>query len=258
MQSEQLPVPRDLRADFSGILHLRVLSARQATRTDGHRHSLDPRGVAVRHPAVLLLLALATSAAAPAGAALCRKRNGTVVSRSACRKKETTLDLTTLSAGAKGPDGAAGTTPPRLRVVDATGQRLPGVVNPSGHYIVAVGAKTVRIAIERSGFPASGALHFETVDCTGPPLVAVSPDAFFDRIPVRGTTAFYAGEPITSHAMKSQQVPTPPSSCTGAGRAYDVATGLCCVTGATTGPAGSPTPLDLGTWVPPFRVEIDE
>jgi hypothetical protein len=206
-------------------------------------------------PVVLVLVA---SLAAPAGAALCRKRNGTVVSRDTCRKKETTLDLAVLGAGAKGADGAPGTTPPRLRVVDATGQRLPGLVNPSGHYIQAVGAKTVRITIETGGFPPSRGFHFETVDCTGSPLVAENTDEFFVTIPVRGTTAFYAGDPIVEHATKSQQYPTTMAACSGTGFAYDAATGLCCITTDSTTLAGPATPLDLGQWVPPFRVEIVE
>jgi hypothetical protein len=205
----------------------------------------------------VLLLVLIALVGEPAHAVLCRTRTKAVFSRTECRKKETAIDPASIGGAIKGEPGAAGTAPARLRAVDANGQRLPGIVNANGFYVHVVGTRLFRIDLGLEGFPTNRGLFFDAAQCAGQPLVRTSTE-FFDTLAVRGTTAFMAGDPIVSRTIVSQEFPTSPSTCTGLGGTYTLATGLCCFPDPMTADAGPATPIDLSAFVPPFHLEAEE
>jgi hypothetical protein len=207
---------------------------------------------------LLFLLAFVATAAPGVDAALCKTRKGAVFVHDACKRKEVALDPAAIgAAGPKGDPGPPGSTQPRLRAVDANGQRLPGFVTARGRLVYPVGSRTVAFTIRVSDFIGE-AFVFEAMNCAGPRLVSVygdlsSPAAFI------GTTAYYGGDPVQDHPVQSTLVPTAAQNCMGPGQTYDPVNGLCCSNNAafstTAGPA---TPIDLGGFAPPFRLELEE
>jgi len=156
-----------------------------------------PRRQIRRALCTALVAALAAALVTPVEAGLCVKRNGKVVFRQKkCKRTEAAFDLTAIvTPGEKGDAGPAGIAQPRLRAVDANGQRLPGVLNLYGQLLYQHDGVTFAIELFSDGFGRSRprSLYFGTEDCAGPPLMhrfdeeKLYPDAF-----VRGTTAYSA------------------------------------------------------------------
>jgi hypothetical protein len=203
----------------------------------------------------LALMAIVVLAPAGAGAVLCASRKGAVAERPACRKKERVLDLGAVgAAGPPGEPGAPGAGHARLRALDASGAFI-GYVNAFGIVTVEREGRVVQVEANAGGFVASRELYFTAPACTGVALV-VSFDLLFESPSVRGTNAYYAGEPIVEQPFASFEAPTepPPGGCsTGT---YDVATGLCCYTQGGVAYAGPAMAIALGTFTTPFRVEV--
>ena len=193
-----------------------------------------------------------------ADAELCRTRRGALVARDTCKRKEAALDLA--AVGAAGPKGDRGPrssgSHPRLRALDAAGTPLPGYLTGAGDVVMPHGSRALRIGVGADGFESVDFLLFEAMDCAGERLVA-DPGTLVLSVPVVGTTAYSAGDPLQVRAFQSRSFPEAAQSCTAGGGTYDVATGFCCrnVPGALR--AGPATPIDLGAFTPPFRVEIE-
>jgi hypothetical protein len=203
----------------------------------------------------LAMMAIVVLAPAGAGAVLCASKKGAVAERPACRKKERVLDLGAVgAAGPPGEPGAPGASHPRLRALDATGAFI-GYVSAFGILTVEREARVLQVEANAAGFVTSRDLFFTAPACTGVALVG-SFDLLFESPSVRGTTAYYAGEPIVEQPFASFEAPTepPPDGCTAG--TYDAATGLCCFTQAGMTYAGPAMPIALGTFTSPFRVEV--
>lgn len=213
-----------------------------------------------RHPMRLLrivtLVPLLAAAAAPVEAALCKSRKGAVYSRDACKRKEVTLDLAAIGASPKGDPGPPGPTQPRLRAVDANGQRLPGIATPRGKLVSPAGSRSFSVIVRTDGFEGNS-FFFDATDCTGPRLVEVSDD-LYDAVPVVGSTAYYGGDPVLDHVTQSEAYPSRPEECMGPGFTYDPALGFCCYNQMRSTAAGPATPVELGGFTLPFRVEMEE
>jgi hypothetical protein len=192
----------------------------------------------------------------PAGAAFCIKPNGKVVAHAGdCKRKETAFALS-LPPGAPGAPGPAGTSQPRFRAVDATGQQLPGILNYTGELVLRVGDVVFALDIVSNGFT-PGMLLFPTDFCTEDPLVSASGN-LYAKARVQGDTAWYAvGEPTLRH-IESTLTPTSASDCMGTGKTYDAVTGLCCADAMFDTMAADAAPFDVGAFVPPFHAELEE
>lgn len=207
---------------------------------------------------LLLALALVAVAGRPAQAVYCKNKSGAVFSRETCKRKEVPLDLAAIgAAGAKGDPGPAGTGQARLHAVDASGQPLPGVLTGRGTLVYTVGGRLLSFSPRPVGF-LGGSFFFDAMNCVGPRLVKVT-DNLYDETPVLGTTAYFAGDPVQAHDTLSNAFPSTVQECTGAGRTYDAASGLCC-NDALAGSidAGPATPVPLGAFTSPLRVEVEE
>jgi hypothetical protein len=206
------------------------------------------------HAAIVAALVAALST--PAEAGLCTRRNGTVVFRKrSCKAKEAAFALAVQDA--KGDTGSRGVSQPRIRVVDATGQRLPGSVNQQGELVFPLGEVIFGVDALAAGFGQGGIL-FEAQGCTGPPLVFASEYDLYGKARVLGTTAYHANGPVALHTLESMLAATTPQDCTGTGKAYDQATGLCCSNASISTMAAPAASTDLNGFVPPFRVEVEE
>jgi hypothetical protein len=206
---------------------------------------------------LVLVVGLLAVPAAPAESLLCKKRNGALVVRDSCKRKETILDPAAVGGGPKGDAGAAGITQPRVRVVDANGTRLPGVLNGSGHFIYDLGSQPLRLPLLAGGLQQRGSFYFAGASCTGASFVSGGGSEFFETASVVGTTAYYAGDPIQDRTMQSQRYTTSALSCANAGGTYDATAGFCCVNGAATVRSGPAAALDLSGFMPPFRAELE-
>lgn len=207
---------------------------------------------------VLGVMMLLVAVAVPADAVLCRKKNGAVFSRDACKRRETVLDPATIGAvGASGEAGANGTTQPRLRVVDAAGRTLPGTLTSSGELTLPAGDGLAGLAMRETGGVGDRA-YFEAASCQGPPLLKARNGSLYGGVLVIGSTYYYGIGPDQDRSVQSERSVVGASDCTGPGTTYDAATRVCCQTF---------TPFDFGTNVgtplaleltPPLRVELAE
>ncbi|HEV7731190.1 MAG TPA: hypothetical protein VGR62_03465 [Candidatus Binatia bacterium] len=209
----------------------------------------------VRVLGVVMLLAVV---AVPADAVLCRKKNGAVFARDACKRRETVLDPATIGAvGVPGDAGADGTTQPRLRVVDGNGQTVPGTLSTSGELLLPAGDQMAGLMIRATGGLGDSAF-FEAPSCQGPPLIKARNGSLYGGMLLIGTTYYYGTGPDQLRSIQSQRELVPPSRCTGPGSVYDAVTSICCTTfTAFNFGTNVATPLTLEL-TPPLRVEIAE
>jgi hypothetical protein len=207
----------------------------------------------------LLCLAIVVALLAPSvEAALCKNGKGALFSRAACKRREVEVDPAAIgAAGPKGDPGSPGAAQPRLRAVDANGQRLPGVVTSRGQFVYRLGTRSFTFTVRPDGL-LGGEFFFDAMNCAGPRLVQVT-DELYDPVAVVGTTAYYAGDPVQAHATQSELFPSTAQQCVGPGKTYDAATGLCCNGDFSTSiSAGPATAADLGSFTLPFRLELEE
>ncbi|HXJ33168.1 MAG TPA: hypothetical protein VMS22_03940 [Candidatus Eisenbacteria bacterium] len=207
---------------------------------------------------LVTLVALLFVAAHAAEAAFCKKRNGAVFSRDACKAKETEVDLAAVGGAPKGDPGAPGKSQPRLRAVDANGVQVPGTFDTLLQFVFRLpGRRPFSFAFGPNGL-VGGIVWFDGPTCTGGRWISSQPILLYDVAFIDGTTAYYPGDPVEMHAIMSFGLRTVPEQCTGVGRTYIAAAGLCCTVASGSITAGPPTPVDLGGFVPPFRVEVEE
>ena len=221
----------------------------------------------------VLLMALASPGSADV---LCKARNGVVVVRSACKRKETQLVPDAL--GLRGPQGAKGDPGPLgpgLTVHDANGA-LVGALLGDAVFRVIDGRPTT-LAVGKSGFQGSNLFSWyaESQDCSGQALVFVPspttpPDPLLEPpLSVRAGVAYFAVGDASTHTVHSSlglpstetdcaYICSQPSASPGVGCTF-IPPDRCCLT-YTPGFSGEFTALttfDLSTLglVPPFHVE---
>jgi hypothetical protein len=198
--------------------------------------------------AVVVLVAVAPHAA---DAALCRTKGGALFIRDACKRKETAV------AVSKGDQGPMGTSPPRVRAVDAAGRTI-GFINGSGNVVFQEGNVAVAVRTLGDRFQPAGEIFFETADCTGTRFVFPGYSTLYMIARVIGTTVYYAGEPVVDHTFASSLFAISESDCTTAGGTFIAAVGACCRPATPfTAPAAPALEFDLGSFTPPFHVEVD-
>jgi hypothetical protein len=170
--------------------------------------------------AVALALVAALLAAVPAGAALCVKRKGIVVSREQCRKKEKPLSLEGLVApgekGDKGDTGAPGQpgVPGGFRVVDANGA-LVGYLMYSfpaevlfSLALVDTPVGPLTMFVSPDGFFSPGSpptFYYETADCTGTAFFPVGFIAFYRVALTWAGEVYYPQEPLAERMLASRK-----------------------------------------------------
>ncbi len=211
----------------------------------------------MRAPGLATLAVVTLIAAHAADAAFCKKRNGAVFARDACKAKETEVDLGVVGGAPKGDPGPPGRSHPRLRVVDGNGQQLPGTFGQLGEFVFRQAGRPFSVFTLTSGF-LGGIVLFDGPTCTGARWIRVLGFDLYHDAFVQGGIAYYAGDPIEMHTSASYARLTSPQDCTGGGVTYLTAEGLCCFTSGFSAMAGPPTPFDLGGFPLPFRVEIEE
>jgi len=248
-------------------------------------------GWAARMWALAVVLAALTIASAHA-AVLCRKKTGAVVMRDACGKKETPIDLTQFGAvgppgepGAPGTPGTPGPMGPGFVVKDANGAVVGTFASgglrptqfPFGAAIRQIGADLVLFVVSRDGFGdvAISPLCFQSVDCTGTPLLgcappgASSPKATVDPqalvSPVylpyadnvnRPALGYYQIGSASTRSVGSTLYFTSQNACATAGGSF-ASPSTCCVPSPGSVETAEAASLDLTTLglVPPFHVE---
>jgi hypothetical protein len=243
--------------------------------------------------AVTLGLALvgviATCLSAPADAeVLCKKRNGVVVVREVCKRKEPQLDPDALGlrgpqgekgdTGSQGPPGIAG---PALVVEDANGAFVGLAEVPDAGFqsndplpvVIRVGGLLHRFKVTGDGLALQPSvnqafgLYYASSDCSGTPLLGVGTGWVMETYLGRNNTILYAAGPAGPHtpnSLSERLVATSQADCvanygTESG-VFFVPPDLCCFPApGTTGTHAPFATMDtagaaLGL-VPPFRVE---
>jgi hypothetical protein len=206
--------------------------------------------------AALIATALLLAVAHAAPAAVCQRRNGTLVVRDACRKRETAVDLAQLGYG--GPQGAPGRG---LRLIDGAGRTVPGVISALGEgsfLVYRAGTRILLSALQRDGFQPSVQFIHEQPGCAGPPFMRQPRENLVRSARVAGGIAYFADDPVERHtavSMESSGYPTPADCISASGTVLP--NGLCCVAFSFQEDAGPPATFDLSTLgiVPPFRLE---
>jgi hypothetical protein len=207
----------------------------------------------VRPGRLLALVVAAAIAPHAADAALCRTKGGALFVRDACKRKETAVVVP------KGDQGPMGASPPRVRALDAGGRTI-GFVNGNGNVVIQQGNVAVAVRTLGDRFPPTGGIFFETPDCTGARFLYPGYSTMYQGARVIGSTAYYGGEPVVEHTLASSLSGFfSQSDCTTAGGTFIAALGACCL--PVTPPrleADAPAlEIDLGTFTPPFHLEIE-
>ncbi|HXJ34193.1 MAG TPA: hypothetical protein VMS22_09160 [Candidatus Eisenbacteria bacterium] len=194
------------------------------------------------------VLFVAILVAEPAAAdVLCRARNGRVIVRTSCKKREATLDFP------KGPPGDAGAaTAPPVRIVDAAGVPVGLFAEPANEddtpsVLFEAGGQVVTfLIIGPAGFDQNGFLYHMVPHCADAGLVFVSRrNALVREGNVVGTTGYYAGDPVESRVPASREKTKPGAGC---GADEPLANGNCCEVAIT------PIALDLGPAMTVFDI----
>jgi hypothetical protein len=205
--------------------------------------------------AALLGAALLLALAPAATAVVCQRRNGTLVLRDACRKREAAIDLAQL--GYSGPQGPTGRG---LRLVDAAGHTVPGVVaRGEGTFLVYRASTRILISeVDGGGFPSRVQFVHEEPGCAGARFRRQNESRLVRFAGVDGGVAFFADDPIELHAVVSvEESGYAADGCMAAG-GTTLPNGFCCFAASfetEAGPVGTFELSALGV-VPPFRLEV--
>jgi hypothetical protein len=167
---------------------------------------------------VSLVGVVLVSAVPPACAGLCQKKSGAVVFRNACKRRETALSLPDL--GAKGDPG------PGVRIIDSDGRPVGPVLDTGVDVAIQAQDRTLRVLVDRTGFPASGSFDHPSADCSGARyLQTASP--FLATATVLGGVAYYPANDTQQLAINSFEYPSSPQGTCDSGDPSLVG-GTCC------------------------------
>ena len=235
-------------------------------------------------------------AAGPAwGLVLCKTKQGQLLVRDTCKRKETTLALSDIGGtpgpqgaqGPAGPEGPRGRRGPGLSVRDADNTLVGGVAGTLARGSVLLVAReirteTVRLPLTADGFvevdPAAAPVMFAesprgplvfsyaSSDCRGDAFIAYDADfALSTAGPllrdglVRGTTAYFPTGAVTLRSLQSQRVVTTDEAlCTGAAGAWTAPDACCLQRAPFDAPAGAVGTLDLAglNFMSPFHADV--
>ncbi len=198
--------------------------------------------------AAVVVLALVQQAPTANGAVVCATKKGSLALRDTCKRKESTVDLFPVVRSAV--------------VRDATGALVGPVVDVAlgtSRVLLRVGGELLIATVDASGFPdgAFFSLTFESVDCTGQPLIPEAAASLVGTPMVRGGIMYYPTGVPTNHPFGSTLVmPLVPGMCF-------VGTlqpgGLCCepAPAPLTSPAvpAVQTPVGSLGFTAPFRID---
>jgi len=187
---------------------------------------------------VTLALAATFALAGSAHAAMCVKKNGAVVVRDTCRKKETPMSTSDFvgAPGDPGQNGAQGARgekgdqgdPGGFRLVDSTGKEV-GVLSVAHSDTIGVVVPNVGAAIiysdteDPSGFwQGDASLFHESIDCTGEPLGELNRYNLLPEIQAFANSAYVPKPPGSTRSIASwEEIST---SCS----TFVTPRGLCC------------------------------
>lgn len=205
--------------------------------------------------AALLGAALLLVLAPAATAVVCQRRNGALVLRDACRKREAAVDLAQL--GYRGPQGPKGRG---LRLVDAVGHTLPGVVarGEGTFFVYRAGTRMLLSEVDGDGFPSRAQFVHDEPGCAGARFRRQDDSRLVRFAGVDGGVAFFADDPIELHAVVSVEESGYTAEGCAAANGTPLANGFCCFAATFEAPAGPVGTFELSTLgvVPPFRLEV--
>lgn len=235
-----------------------------------------------------LLLAVAAGAvpmdfATPEAHAVvaCQKGKRVRLRPDACKKKETRVTIETdpllppaaaeILEALKAVDGAGsgldadvaqGMTPRDVRAMrgmvvrDANGAVVGRVLG--SRVLVDIGGHLVDVFTEPAGFVRTGAVFFESSDCTGTPYLPVGSKLFLAST-VLGDTLYHQipDRPLVGIQAMSFLFKGDAAQCATNGGSF-TPPGLCCMVDPSNIPRGEATTVDLPSlgFVPPFRGEL--
>ncbi len=204
--------------------------------------------------AIVAMLVAPMFLAMPAAAdVLCRSKAGGVFVRVACKKRETGIAL---------PQGAAGdpgTTPLPTRAIDAAGRQVGLLVEPAredyGSVVVfEVGTQLVSLGVGKGGLYGDTSLYHLAADCSDARVVLQRREAFIRTAVVMGSTAYYAGDPISTQTVAAYEHPQTSGTC--GGGETTLSNGNCCApSGGQTDVGPATVAFELSTFTPPFHLE---
>jgi hypothetical protein len=151
-------------------------------------------------------------------------------------------------------------------VKDANGLLLGTTLDPNGQSALRnEGGTLVRLAIayDGSGFVTFGGFLFASANCSGTPLLGADP-AMVKQVNAIGTTGYYAPVATSTQSFSSnlQIAGTLYASQTdcdnnfGVGFSTHVPPYGCCLAAGGSGPLGTAQSIDLSSFTPPFKVEL--
>jgi len=208
---------------------------------------------------------------------LCKRTNGSVFLRAACKKKEVQIDPVALGLqGPAGPKGDKGNTGPQ-------GPAGPGAVVRDAHeafvgaydnqsVLIDVGNMLVSVSLEGNSSAASFRDDYlksytENVDCSGTRFVDITTSSFFSSGIISGTTLYVLPTSGGTLMTLNAEVATHSSLITGSGSCpgtqFFIPPHSCCQP-FTSSFTRTVTPLvevgtfDLSGFVPPFHVAVQE
>jgi hypothetical protein len=194
---------------------------------------------------VVVVAAIFQQAPTAGGAVVCATKKGSLALRDACKRKESAVDLFPLVRD--------------VVVRDATGALVGPVVDVGPRVLLRVGGSLLIVTVDASGFPDGTffSLTFESIDCTGQPLLPEPAASLVATPMVRGGVMYYPTGVPTNHPFGSSlSTPLTPGMCFGGTLQPG---GLCCFPApvATTSPAVPAAQIPVGSlgFSAPFSIE---
>jgi hypothetical protein len=211
----------------------------------------------VRRAVLAVGLAVVVGGTAPSHAdVLCTTRSGALRVRSACKRREKPVDITTLGpVGAPGAPGDPGPPAPAGQLIDTAGQRLsPTLLKEEGlNTPLRIGDVVVDAGVHVDGFSTSVRLVYESPDCAGAPLVEAY-NGLVRRVFFMGTTAYYPGDPIQFRATMSHAETMTEVDCMLDGGTFNG--GFCCFNSSDMLGTGPAIAVDVSGIVSRFPISI--
>lgn len=209
----------------------------------------------------LLLVGISTRAESEV---LCKKANGALVLRAACKPNQTLVNPATL--GLQGPKGDKGDTglqgpPGPGTVVKDTDDDFVGILfEEHGWVLRQLNDTALRFRVTKNGVVESHTeFDHESIDCSGPALVPPQSDEEEKSVVqtglVRGHDLYISGPPITVNVRSHSSSPVEEGSC----QRIFIPPNICCDSSGLGPILRSPLQaIDLSVLIPPFHVEVQE
>lgn len=211
----------------------------------------------MRRAVLAVGLAVVVGGTAPSHAdVLCTTRSGALRVRSACKRREKPVDITTLGpVGAPGAPGDPGPPAAAGQLIDNIGQRLsPTLLREEGlNTPLQIGDVVVDAPVHVDGFSTGVRFVYESPDCAGTPLIEAY-NSLVRRALFMGTTAYYPGDPIQFRATMSRAQTETEADCLLDGGTFNG--GLCCTNSSDVLGTGPAIAVDVSGFVSRFPISI--